>query len=187
VRRAIYHLPTSPRLLSDRAELQAALSGEEAGAGTTLFQVKLYSRERQFKLPDVAQPADLAFGQPPLLKLIGYDLPQTEASPGSKLPVTLYWQAQAEMQTSYTVFVQLLNGQNQVLAQVDTLPLAGAAPTTTWLPGEILTDPYHLSLPPDLPSGPYRLITGLYNAASGERLPVSSQADFVELSQVTVK
>jgi hypothetical protein len=91
------------------------------------------------------------------------------------------------MKTSYTVFVQLLNSAGQVVAQVDAQPLAGAAPTTTWLPGEILTDPYTLTLPPELPPGDYRLITGLYNAANGERLSVATGGNFVELSPLTVK
>lgn len=91
------------------------------------------------------------------------------------------------MAANYTVFVQLLNNAGQVVAQIDLPPLAGAAPTTTWLPGEILTDPYSLSLPPDLSPGRYRLITGLYDPASGARLPVSSGGDFVELGQVTVE
>jgi hypothetical protein len=68
-----------------------------------------------------------------------------------------------------------------VVAQVDLPPLAGVAPTTTWLPGEILTDPYTLPLPPSLSPGDYRLITGLYHAVTGERLLVASGGDFVEL------
>ena len=90
------------------------------------------------------------------------------------------------MKTDYTVFVQLLNSAGQVVAQVDAPPLAGTAPTTTWLPGEILTDPYTLTLPADLSPGDYRLITGLYNAATGERF-TSFGGNFVELSQLTVK
>ena len=65
--------------------------------------------------------------------------------------------------------------------------VAGAAPTTTWLPGEILTDPYTLQLPPNLPPGVYRFIAGMYNATTGQRLPVSTGGDFVELPGITVE
>jgi hypothetical protein len=121
--------------------------------------------------------------------LIGYHVPATTVAPGQALPVTLYWRAEATMDTNYTVFVQLLNGGGQVSAQRDFQPQAGAAPTTTWLPGEILTDAYTLSLSGDLSPGDYRLIAGMYNAASGERLPVSTPAggNFVDLGTVTVR
>ncbi|MBI1881327.1 MAG: glycosyltransferase family 39 protein [Chloroflexi bacterium] len=65
----------------------------------------------------------------------------------------------------------------------DALPLT----LTTWLPGEILADPYTLTLPADLPLGNYRLIAGLYDAITGERLPPATGQDFVELSLITVK
>jgi hypothetical protein len=91
------------------------------------------------------------------------------------------------MDTAYTVFVQLLNPAGQVVAQVDQQPLAGTAPTTTWLPGEIITDPYTLALSAEVSPGVYRLIAGMYNAATGQRLPVAGGGNFVELTQVTVK
>jgi hypothetical protein len=102
------------------------------------------------------------------------------------LPTTLYWQAEAEININYTVFVQLLNQMGQVVAQVDQPPRAGAAPTTTWLPGEVLVDPYTLTLP-NLPPGVYRLIAGLYNPLTSERLSLASGGDFVELGAITVQ
>jgi hypothetical protein len=156
-------------------------------AETTLTSVALAVRSRQFEAPAIATTADVAFGHSTQLKLIGYDLPPTALAPGNTLPVTLYWQALAEMKTDYTVFVQLLNDAGQVVAQADSQPLAGAAPTTTWLSGEILTDPYTLTLPANLPPGGYRLIGGLYDAATSARLPVTAGGDFVELSLFTVK
>ncbi|MFC1976369.1 glycosyltransferase family 39 protein [Chloroflexota bacterium] len=188
VRRAVYHLPTSPRLAGQKADIGVALllPDSQAIAETTLTQVNLETRPRQFDAPSITHPAGITFGDAAQIKLIGYDSP-SPLSPGDALPVTLYWQAGAEMDLDYTVFVQLLNSAGQVAAQVDLQPLGGAAPTTTWLPGEILTDPYTLQLSPDLPSGDYRLIAGLYHAPTGQRLPVSSGGDFVELRGVTVE
>jgi hypothetical protein len=190
VRRAIYHLPTSPRLNGEIASLRVALNSSEAqSTEITVGEIKLESRPRQFEIPTIAHPLDITLGDAAQVKLIGVDVP---ASPSDgNLPVTLYWQADAEMDQDYTVFVQLLNSASQVVSQVDLQPLANAAPTTTWLPGEILTDPYTLQLPPDLPSGKYRLIAGMYNAATGQRLsvstPMSIGGDFVELPGVTVE
>ncbi len=188
VRRAVYHLPTSPRLSGETGQVKLALisADGQVEAETSLAQIALASRSRQFELPPIAYTTEITLGQPTVIKLIGYDLPATPVKPGQALPVTLYWQAEAEMGVNYTVFVQLLNSTGQVVAQVDLPPQGGAAPTTTWLPGEILTDPYSLALP-NLPPGGYRLITGLYHAATGERLPATSGGDFVELGQVTVE
>jgi 4-amino-4-deoxy-L-arabinose transferase-like glycosyltransferase len=188
VRRAVYHLPTSPRLSGETAQVSATLASAQ-GLETEfpITQVKLAVRARQFDRPAIDYPLEVAFDNDALLKLVGYDLPAPPLAPGDPLPITLYWQAAAEIDTNYTVFVQVLDNAGQVVAQVDLPPQAGAAPTTTWLPGEILTDPYTLSLPSDLPAGNYRLITGLYNAATGERLPVSTGGNFVELGKVAVK
>jgi hypothetical protein len=194
VRRAVYHLSTSPRLAGDKAELRVALlSGLLSGtspqveAETALAQIELESRPHRFEIPAIAHTTDLAFGQAePQLKLIGYDLPATSLAPGEPLPITLYWQAVAEIEINYSVFVQLLNNAGQVVAQEDRQPQAGAVPTTTWLPGEILIDSYTLSVP-ELGAGHYQLIAGLYNAATGERLPLIAGGDFIELQPITVK
>jgi hypothetical protein len=191
VRRAIYHLPTSPRLAGKQAEMGVALLSAQGQveAQAAVAQVGLTQRPRQFEAPSISHKTDIALGNPALLKLIGYHLPAAAVSPGQALPVTLYWRAEAAMDINYTVFVQLLNSGGQVAAQRDLQPQAGAAPTATWLPGEILTDAYTLSLSGDLPPGDYRLIAGMYNAASGQRLPVSSPAggDFVDLGTVIVR
>lgn len=188
VRRAIYHVPTSPRLQGNRAYADVALiSGEgQLQAKTRLAPIKLQARSRQFKAPSIAHRTEISFGASPQLELIGYDLPLTNLAPGGTLSLTLYWQAKAEMESNYTVFVQLLNSNQQVVAQQDLQPQSGAAPTTTWLPGEILTDPYTLSLPSDLSTGEYRIITGMYDSLTGQRMPVSTGEDFVELGTVTI-
>jgi hypothetical protein len=130
---------------------------------------------------------DIPLGDPARLKLIGRDLPATDFGAGDTLPVTLYWGADSEIGTDYTVFLQLLDDDWQVVAQKDLQPQAGAAPTTTWLPGEIVEDPYDLPLPGDLAPGAYRLIAGMYDPATGQRMPVSTGGDFIDLGTVTIR
>jgi hypothetical protein len=69
------------------------------------------------------------------------------------------------MDVSYTAFVHALDASDHILAQVDAVPLNGARPTTGWLPGEVLTDPYTLSL-----AGASKIEIGLYDAHTAERL-----------------
>ena len=50
--------------------------------------------------------------------------------------------------------------------------MGGAAQTTTWLPGEYLSDTYALTIGAGAPAGKYVFEIGLYDASSNERLPV---------------
>jgi 4-amino-4-deoxy-L-arabinose transferase-like glycosyltransferase len=187
VRRAVYHLPTSPRLTGSSALVNIALvSDQTVQEITRLAPVALTSRSRQYEVPPISKPVDWTLGSVNQVKLIGFDVPAVTTA-GQPLPVTLYWQAATELDVNYTVFLQLLNGAGQIVAQVDLQPQAGTAPTTTWLTGEILVDPYNLSLPPDLNPGKYRLITGLYDATTGQRLKAATGVDFVELGEITIQ
>ncbi len=108
--------------------------------------------------------------------LAGYRLIPSCARPGDTLTLTLYWQPQATPGEDYTVFVQLVNPQDQVVAQGDGPPRGGAYPTSWWAPGETIADTHLIPLSPDLPPGDYRLITGLYRLADGTRLPAQAEA-----------
>lgn len=116
------------------------------------------------------------------ISLIGFDA-QTQ---GSNLAVTLDWTAYPSPDRDYTVFVQLLNPQGKLVAQSDSFPASGGLPTSSWLPGETVLDAHHLSLPPGLPAGAYRLIAGMYLASTGQRLPVSTGGDFVPLETISL-
>jgi len=52
------------------------------------------------------------------------------------------------------------------------VPLRGAAPTTGWLPGEVLSDPYQLPVSPAVPPGLYTIEIGFYDAVTNRRLPL---------------
>jgi hypothetical protein len=115
--------------------------------------------------------------------LVGYDL---ERAKGEAVQVTLYWQALRKLDANYTVFAQLLGSDGDLKSQVDSIPQDGGYPTIWWLPGEVIADTHTLELPANLPSGSnLRLIAGLYDPATGARLPVvETGADFVDLGVV---
>ncbi len=117
------------------------------------------------------------------VKLLGFDL---EHCPGPEtgcnlerpnLELTFYWQALAAMATDYTVFVHLRNEAGAIVAQKDGPPAAGAYPTSLWDGGEIIQDRMSLPLPAPLPPGRYELVAGMYDFASGMRLPVVGSPD----------
>ncbi len=126
-------------------------------------------------------------------RLLGYDVEGSEVWQGDSLPVTLYWEALEPGNTSYTVFLQLVDEQGNKAAQVDRLPCGGACPTTAWQTGELVGERYELAVEPGARPGRYGLIAGLYDLATGERLPVAgapgegSAGDFVLLTIIEVR
>lgn len=113
------------------------------------------------------QPVEARLGE--VVSLTGFSAAPDEA--GTRL--TLYWQSLAPTPLDYTVFVQLLDAGNQIIAQVDAQPLPGLFPTSRWQPGDRV--PQVIVLPAafeQLAAGSgNRLATGMYNLATGERLP----------------
>jgi hypothetical protein len=97
-------------------------------------------------------------------ELLGYSVKSGEQA----VTVTLFWKTVASTETNFTIFLQLLDDQNQVIAQVDTQPLANVYPTSRWQSGEIVFDQFTLPAP----VGGHRLITGMYDVATGQRLPI---------------
>ena len=147
-----------------------------------------FSEKRLFDPPPVQHPVQANFAQAILL---GYDLAPPEPGPGSTLRLTLYWQAQAEMEQDYTVFVHLLDAEGRLVAQHDGQPGEGSLPTSSWVEGEVIADEHPLRLDPNLPPGSYRLEVGLYLWPTMERLPVLDgagqvQGDKVVLGEVRV-
>jgi hypothetical protein len=106
----------------------------------------------------------------PTIQLFGYDLGEIV---GGQLPLTLYWRAVAEPSGSYLVFIHLVDQAGNIISQIDTVPAGGARPTSGWRAGEFITDTHVLSIPADLPPGPYQLNVGLYDPDDGARLPVT--------------
>jgi hypothetical protein len=99
--------------------------------------------------------------------------------PGESIQIWLRWIAEQQVDESYTVFVHLINGGNQLFAQQDYTPLGGAFPTQLWIPkwvaGQMINDPYTIVLPNDLPPGEYLIEAGMYGMTSGRRATIIGQ------------
>jgi hypothetical protein len=77
--------------------------------------------------------------------------------------VTLVWQTIEPPERDLTGFVQLLAADGRLVAQAPDRPPA-TRPTRAWLPGEVVSSIYTLTLPADLAPGTYQVIAGLYDA-----------------------
>ncbi|HEV8632732.1 MAG TPA: glycosyltransferase family 39 protein [Chloroflexota bacterium] len=101
-------------------------------------------------------------------------------SPSTDGGLTLHWESVAPLERSYHVFVHALDGGGAIAGQSDGPPAAGRAPTDGWSVGDRVDDPRAVSARP----GSYRVIVGLYDPATGARLPSSTGGDHVALGTV---
>lgn len=95
--------------------------------------------------------------------------------------ITLAWQALQPIDFDYNVFIHGLDEAGNRVAQWDGQPLAAGEPhpMTAWSVGEIVQGDYRLELDPAA-APVQRVIVGLYNWQTGERLLVNG-ADGVTL------
>ncbi len=177
-----YHLTMDPRTPPGLYTIQFGVYDYEGG------DIRFLSAS----LPASSQPVDRLYlgqlrvadpseGQPPAhsasarlgdtIQLLGYDLSAQTLTADQPLRLALHWQTSRPPAADYTVFTQLLGPDGQVWAQFDNQPQAGRYPTSAWSVQTTVVDRYELKLKEGAPPGDYRLLVGMYDLASGQRLP----------------
>lgn len=112
----------------------------------------------------VSEAADAA-------RLLGVSLDQTSVIPGGVLTVRACWEALAPMTQDYTVFVHLVGGNNERVAERHTYPGLGRFPTSLWPVGWAFCDVYRVPVEDWAPVPEmYDLVVGLYDTSTDERL-----------------
>ena len=105
---------------------------------------------------------------------------------GDLLLARLDWRTRQAIDKRYAVALQLLDAAGVLVAQRDSQPSGGAQPTSNWQADDMIVDRHALAIPAGLPSGEYRLILALYDAANPRnRLPVDT-ADHAVLGAIQV-
>ena len=178
-----------PELRSGRYTLALRLldlATNDTVSEQVLQSLVVEARPHSFSMPSPSHLLNVGFGTS--IRLIGNNQPIFSEETG-ELNIQVYWQALAEVPDSYKVFAHLLDSDDAIIAQSDFIPGDGTAPTTSWMSGEVITDTIRIQLPEEVSPGRYRLVVGLYNAASGVRLPVNQGTrgeDFVVLFEATI-
>jgi len=95
----------------------------------------------------------------PGLSLVGYTLPPSEARPGDKLTLSMFWSASRQPEQAYQLQLDLCGG-GQIWGQLVTSPAGSDFPTTRWH-SEVLRGQYDLTIDPETPTGEYELWGGL--------------------------
>jgi hypothetical protein len=160
--------PGDARLAVELVDFAGVPQGPAVDLGA--FRVQPTSRVFAPPQPEVPRPANFDNK----IALVGADLSSSTLAPGEILQITLYWQALAEMDVPYTVFVHLLGLDGQPVTGHDGQPANGTRPTTGWIPGEYVADSHDLPIPGGLPPGGYVIEVGLYDAGvpNFPRLPI---------------
>ena len=145
--------------------------------GPSMTVLRLYPMQRE------------ADGQLGGIHLVGYDLNASEVAAGDDIVLRHYWRAESPTDSIHLVFNHIISEDGEIISQADYVPLwDDRRPTTTWDdPDEIMLGrEFVMSLPPDLPAGRYRLLSGLYNPATGQRLASAEGVDYLDIAQITV-
>jgi 4-amino-4-deoxy-L-arabinose transferase-like glycosyltransferase len=154
--------------------LQVLEDGEVLGEKQLGF-LQVEGRPHEFDIPAMQRDVGARIGSGALL--LGYNLNTDSVKAGESLLLTLYWQALDEMDTSYTVFTHLLDADERVWGQTDSLPRGGEAPTTSWLRDEVIADEYAILIDQEAPPGTYVIEIGMYDASTWERLPIVADGE----------
>jgi hypothetical protein len=115
------------------------------------------------------------------IALVGYDLEMSDEA----VRFRPYWRTQQQPSVNYSMFVHLLTrDETRVVGQFDGSPASEQRPASTWDdPAELLIGAdARIELPSDLPSGEYRLLVGLYDYETGQRLLLDDGSDAFEVS-----
>lgn len=109
-----------------------------------------------------------------------------EVISGKDMALRLVWQTgPSGFEDDYTVFVHLLDGEEQIVQQWDAPPTGGWYPTSYWDPGQVVVDDHSLVFDPGLALGDYQLVVGLYRV-DGVRLPLDDGTDRIEVARIQI-
>ncbi|MDE3075352.1 MAG: hypothetical protein KGJ86_07975, partial [Chloroflexota bacterium] len=132
------------------------------------------------------RPLNVKLGQ--FARLTAYSLAPNPVASGDVLQLGLQWRPEGPSQAEEKVFTHVIDAEGNIWAQRDSEPVGGARPTTSWKAGDTIDDNYGLLVLPGTPPGEYRVEVGMYAAADGKRLPVTSggSGDRLLLSRLQV-
>jgi 4-amino-4-deoxy-L-arabinose transferase-like glycosyltransferase len=149
-----------------------AATGRPLGEPVTLANITVETHRRNFELPTNVAPISAVVNSE--LELVGYRLDDRTVTQGDTFGLTLYWRSLEFAGSNYTVFVHAVGPDQTIRGQWDSVPAQGEAPTSGWVPGEIIEDHYQIPMTEDAPPWEYDIFVGMYDPVSGQRLPLFS-------------
>ena len=174
--------------IGDRQQLETIPEGQAFLAEMLLLRDFPERADRRgpgmtmYRLWKMQTPLNARFG--PDIAMVGYDLDSPAPEAGGTLTLHFYWQAANTPAGDYSVFVHLTPENDRApITQTDGSPARPERPTPSWnAPSEtLISQPFTLEIPSNLPAGDYRVLIGLYDYTTGERLPVTPETESVSV------
>jgi hypothetical protein len=150
-----------PDMPDGRYEVWMAVAG---GAEARIGEITLRARDRSFIVSPSDRPVNRSISGK--ATLLGYSVERADGG----FQVELVWRVDGTLDGDYAIFVHAANQRGIVRAQADGPPAGGAAPTGTWLPGEIVVDRKFIPTTTE----PTLIVVGMYEPESGRRLPTQT-------------
>jgi hypothetical protein len=124
------------------------------------------------------------------VELRNVEIPR-EAIVDETIPITLTWHALEQMDRPWSVFIHLVDAQEEIIDEHNAKPVNGAFPMSSWVRGDWVRDSHQLALQNANP-GKYRLWIGLWDPDTGARLGVYDREgtlvnDRVEVGPILIK
>ncbi len=112
------------------------------------------------------------------IALAAAEIVPAQARPGQIVRLDVRWYVpRGRPQQDYTTLIHLGQPDRPPLSTGDSPPLGGDYPTRAWRNGEVIDDDYRLVVPAGLAPGRYPVWIGMYDPASGARLPVTVEGE----------
>jgi hypothetical protein len=181
------------RPFSGNPLLATDVQGQPLGVDSAIGSISIFKAQDDtasgLAINPARHPIDAGLGNQ--IHLLGFDLDDTTARSGGSIHLVLYWEAKGAINQNYTVFTHLADQAGHPVAQSDAEPQNRNYPTSVWQVGEVVKDPHVIDITPETAPGQYRLLVGIYDHATGARLPVtrpdsSNGRDFLQLATITV-
>jgi hypothetical protein len=116
-------------------------------------------------------PPPIEFEAP--IRLESYELASNRIQRGGMIALILHWRSTKKIDKDYTVFAHLVNASGQSIEGYDSQPRGGKAPTSAWVPNELVPDGILISIPSDAPTGANNYLEiGLYYLPTMQRLSI---------------
>jgi FtsH-binding integral membrane protein len=127
----------------------------------------------------------------PGAELLGWQLSGPTRA-GDTPELTLIWHAIGRQNRNWTVFVHLVDAQEQIVAEDNRPPQDDAFPMLQWVAGDWVEDRHPLALPANLPPGEYHIRVGLFFPRTERRAGVYSKrgtlrGDYLDIGTLTVR
>lgn len=165
---ATYYFPNDSKL---RAWLlppgENLTASESLDVGVTGMVVDV-SGWQQALLEDAAQPEPnglpVQFGEG--MAFLGYSLDELAVTAGEEVALRTYWRVTGRLPLNLSVFVHLLDGSGNLIAQGDAFSML----SDTLVPGDMVVQLHRFSIPADAAAGTFPLSVGVYSR-TGETPP----------------